>query len=238
MPNVTYGGTTYPCAKALKGADYIHLLDSNGCMIAAFDGITDFTGFTIDTDWTTPTPDGECYLAVIGDDGVIRKGTHKCCDIPDTDEEEIDIDDTPTDDSENLVSSGGVKKYVDRKTFANSAWQAGSTEQPVYISLTNSGVYEIYANLLLIGEGTYRVHGFFKTDTMSYGQHEIGSCIRTIDNKLYIYRFVVDTGNSVNPGRIIVTIHTSEIYNSTAWNATTTTQTTDYYIRQVCGLVY
>ena len=81
MPNVTYLGTTYPCAKALKGADYIHLLDSNGCMIVAFDGIKDFSGFTIDTDWTAPTPEGECYIAVIGDDGVIRKGGHRCCDI-------------------------------------------------------------------------------------------------------------------------------------------------------------
>lgn len=81
MPNVTYLGTTYPCAKALKGEDYIHLLDSNGCMIVAFDGIKDFSGFTIDTDWTAPTPEGECYIAVIGDDGVIRKGGHRCCDI-------------------------------------------------------------------------------------------------------------------------------------------------------------
>ena len=81
MPNVTYGGTTYPCAKALKGPDYIHLLDSDGCMIVAFDGVKDFSGFTIDTDWTAPTPEGECYLAVIGDDGVIRKGGHRCCDI-------------------------------------------------------------------------------------------------------------------------------------------------------------
>jgi len=237
MPNVTYGGTTYPCAKALKGADYIHLLDSNGCMIAAFDGITDFTGFTIDTDWTTPTPDGECYLAVIGDDGVIRKGTHKCCDIPDTDEEEIDIDDTPTDDSENLVSSGGVKKYVDRKTFANSAWQAGSAEQPVYISLSSPGVYEIYVDLTL--DRVYRVHGFFKTDTMSYIQHEIGS-ISIIENKvLKIYRLVVDTGNSVNPGRIIVTQYTNMVFEASSSLAMSATSTTvDYNIRQVCGLVY
>lgn len=81
MITVTYLGESYECSKALKGADYIHLLDSEGCMVAAFDGITDFSGFTIDGDWTTPTPENDCYLAVMGDDGVIRKGGHKCCDI-------------------------------------------------------------------------------------------------------------------------------------------------------------
>ena len=108
MPNVTYLGTTYPCAKALKGDDYIHLLDSNGVLIVAFDGIKDFSGFTIDTDWTAPTPNNECYIAVIGDDGVVRKGGHRCCDIPFADVEEIDIDELPTKDSTNLVTSGGV----------------------------------------------------------------------------------------------------------------------------------
>ena len=83
MITVSYLGETYQCAKALKGTDYIHLLGSDGCMIAAFDGITDFRGFTISGgDWTSPTPNDECYLAVIGEDGVIRKGGHRCCDIP------------------------------------------------------------------------------------------------------------------------------------------------------------
>jgi len=108
MPNVTYLGTTYPCAKALKGEDYIHLLDSNGVLIVAFDGITDFTGFTIDTDWTIPPPNDDCYIAVIGEDGIIRKGGHRCCDIPFTDTEEIDIDEIPTKGSTNLVTSGGT----------------------------------------------------------------------------------------------------------------------------------
>lgn len=237
MPIVKYGDVEYSCAKALKGDNYIHLLDSNGCMIAAFDGITDFTVFTIDEDWTTPTPESDCYLAVIGDDGVIRKGTHKCCDIPDTDTEEIDIDETPTAGSENLVTSGGVKSYVDRKTFANSEWQSGNATSPVYISLTSPGVYEIYVDLTL--DRVYRVHGFFKTDTWSYMQHEIGS-ISIIENAvLKIYRFVVDTGNSENSGRIIVTQHTNMVFElSSSLNMSATDTTVDYNIRKVCGQVY
>ena len=122
MPNVTYGGTTYPCAKALKGADYIHLLDSNGTLISAFDGITDVSGLSIDTDWTIPTPNNDCYLAVIGDDGIIRKGSHKCCDIPSfEDADELGIDDRPTENSKNLVTSGGVKSYVDSTLHTGTA---------------------------------------------------------------------------------------------------------------------
>ena len=82
MATVKYLGDSYTCDKALKGTDYIHLLDSDGCMIVAFDGVQDFSGFSISGgSWTTPTPEGECYLAVVKDDGSIGKGGHRCCDI-------------------------------------------------------------------------------------------------------------------------------------------------------------
>lgn len=78
MISVTYNGQSYECTTALKGTDYIHLLDASGNMITAFDGVTDFTGFSITGgSWTTPKDVSQCYLAVIGDDGVIRKGRHK-----------------------------------------------------------------------------------------------------------------------------------------------------------------
>lgn len=77
MPTVTYNDESYSCTTALKGADYIHLLDSNGSMIAAFDGITDFTDFAItDGSWTTPTALKDSYMAVVRDDGVIVKGAY------------------------------------------------------------------------------------------------------------------------------------------------------------------
>ena len=82
MATVTFLGETYECATALKGADYIHLLDANGVMIAAFDGVTNFDAFTITAgSWTMPTAEGECFLAVMKDDGTIGKGGHKCCDL-------------------------------------------------------------------------------------------------------------------------------------------------------------
>lgn len=79
---VTYLGESYTCSKAIKGADYLHLLDSNGRIIVAFDGVKSFSGFSFSGGgWVAPTPEKDCYLAVIRDDGTIGKGNHKCCDI-------------------------------------------------------------------------------------------------------------------------------------------------------------
>lgn len=82
MATVNYLGESYTCSVALKGADYIHLLDAGGYLIAAFDGITNFSGFTISGgSWTVPASDNDCYLAVIREDGTIGKGGHKCSDV-------------------------------------------------------------------------------------------------------------------------------------------------------------
>lgn len=82
MATVSYLNENYECSVALKGADYIHLLDEGGYLIAAFDGITSFSGFTISGgSWTVPAPDNDCYLAVVRDDGTITKGGHKCCNV-------------------------------------------------------------------------------------------------------------------------------------------------------------
>lgn len=82
MATVNFLGISYPCARALMGNDYIHLLDERGVMVTAFDGIVDFSGFTItDGEWETPKAEDDCYLAVIKEDGSIGKGGHRCCDI-------------------------------------------------------------------------------------------------------------------------------------------------------------
>lgn len=76
MPTVTYYNETFPCTTALKGADYIHLLDDAGNMIAAFDGVVDFSGFFIsDGDWTSPTAADFCSVAVIEDDGTLGESS-------------------------------------------------------------------------------------------------------------------------------------------------------------------
>lgn len=82
MITVTYRDTPYVCHKAIKGDNYIHLLDASDGMIAAFDGITDFNLFTITNgEWTTPASDEECYIAIIREDGTVGKGGHKCSDV-------------------------------------------------------------------------------------------------------------------------------------------------------------
>lgn len=79
MPTLKYLDRSYDCTTAIKGDDYIRLLDSNGCLVASFDGISDFSVFELESgNYTTPTPDHECHVAVIRDDGTLAKGGHKC----------------------------------------------------------------------------------------------------------------------------------------------------------------
>ncbi len=82
MALVTYQDKKYSCTTAIKGEDYIHLLDEDGELRSAFDGISDFSGFSItEGDWTSPTPEKDCYVAVVKDDGEMGKGNHICSDI-------------------------------------------------------------------------------------------------------------------------------------------------------------
>lgn len=49
-------------------------MDSSGLVIAAFDGVTDFSGFVIsDGNWVTPSPAND-HLAVISEDGTVDNG--------------------------------------------------------------------------------------------------------------------------------------------------------------------
>ena len=82
MATLKYMGESFECTTAIKGADYIHLLDENGVMVAAFDKISDFSGFSlVNGSYTSPTEDHDCYLAVLRDDGTFGKGGHRCCDV-------------------------------------------------------------------------------------------------------------------------------------------------------------
>lgn len=82
MANVTFNGTTFACATAIKGSNYIHLLDADGCIIVAFEGVKSFTPFSISNgSWVTPTEDNKCPVAVMREDGTVAKGEHTCEDI-------------------------------------------------------------------------------------------------------------------------------------------------------------
>ena len=82
MPTLNYLGGSFACATAIKGDNYIHLLNADGVMVAAFDNITDFSGFLLENgSYTSPTADHDCHVAVIRDDGTIGKGGHPCADI-------------------------------------------------------------------------------------------------------------------------------------------------------------
>ena len=82
MPTLKYMGESFDCAMAIKGDDYIHLLNSEGVMIAAFDNISDFSDYSLEGgNYTSPTMDHDCHVAVIRDDGTIGKGGHRCSSI-------------------------------------------------------------------------------------------------------------------------------------------------------------
>lgn len=73
---VTFLDKTYVCTTAIKGADYAHLLDDTGLMIAAFDGVKDFSLFTLTGGaWTEVTDYDGFNIAVVAPDGTMRKSS-------------------------------------------------------------------------------------------------------------------------------------------------------------------
>lgn len=55
MPTITYLNETFSCSNACKGPDFIELLDANGKVTHLFEGISDFSLFTIAGGaWETP----------------------------------------------------------------------------------------------------------------------------------------------------------------------------------------
>lgn len=73
MALVTHLGKEYSCTTAVKGEDYIHLFNENGQLTTVFDGISDFSGFSITGGaWTTvphgdiAVPDVRCIFAGTG----------------------------------------------------------------------------------------------------------------------------------------------------------------------------
>lgn len=82
MPKVTYNETEYTCSKAIKGEDYIRLLDADCICIASFVGITDFSAFTITNGTWTPAPsEDELPVAVVAEDGTVIPSSRKCLEL-------------------------------------------------------------------------------------------------------------------------------------------------------------
>ena len=73
---VTYNGKTYSCATALKGPDYVHLIQSSGKLFVAFDGVTDFSGFTLTGGSWTNVSSTDKPLAAIGSDGKLLQSSY------------------------------------------------------------------------------------------------------------------------------------------------------------------
>jgi hypothetical protein len=82
MAIVSYRNVTYHCSVAIKGDDYVHLMDSTGRLIAVFEGVHNFDAFSItDGDWEAPLDIGDCSVAIMRRDGIVVPGPHKCRDL-------------------------------------------------------------------------------------------------------------------------------------------------------------
>lgn len=82
MPTLNYLGHSFPCATAIKGDNYIHLLNADGVMVAAFDNIIDFSGFTlVNGSYTSPTAVQERLVAVVSNDGAVGPSERRLCDL-------------------------------------------------------------------------------------------------------------------------------------------------------------
>lgn len=64
METLTFNGTQYTVDHAAKGTDYIHGYDADGVLVVAFDGVTDFSGFTYSGSYMTPS---DCLAEVCND---------------------------------------------------------------------------------------------------------------------------------------------------------------------------
>lgn len=64
METLTFNGTQYTVDHAAKGTDYIHGYDADGVLVVAFDGVTDFSGFTYSGTYMTPS---DCLAEVCND---------------------------------------------------------------------------------------------------------------------------------------------------------------------------
>lgn len=79
---VTFLDKTYECSTAIKGSDYVHLLDGAGLMIVSFECVKNFSLFKLSGGyWTEITNYDDCPIAVIAPDGTIKKGSRKCSEV-------------------------------------------------------------------------------------------------------------------------------------------------------------
>lgn len=175
MATVNFLGHSYPCARALMGNDYIHLLDERGVMVTAFDGVVDFSGFTImDGEWETPVAEGDCYLAVIKEDGSISKGTHRCCDIS-----------TPTRLASGSAAPKGTLQIADGQSWAD--WrlvEVGTSLGSVYLKpsadsgnggcvyVNPSGIVSTVHVRLIVSGQTVKVDVASRLEHTASGSHD------------------------------------------------------------------
>lgn len=54
MATLTYNGESYAVDHAVRGEDFIHGYDADGILIVAFEGISNFSGFTYDGTYMEP----------------------------------------------------------------------------------------------------------------------------------------------------------------------------------------
>lgn len=82
MITVSCCGTSIECTTAIKGDTFIHLIDENGVLVAAFEGVTDFSLFSISGgSWTAADSINDCHIVVMRRDGTLARSSKKFSDV-------------------------------------------------------------------------------------------------------------------------------------------------------------
>ena len=139
MITVTFCNMTFTCEKAIKGSDYVHLVDADGNLTACFEGVTNFNKFTITGGfWTAAPSNDDCELAVVGAGGVVRKSTKKASDIASLQADVSSIKNT-------------IAALPERW---NLLWE-GAASEGTTISIPDADKYNVFAITYDPGSGNY-----------------------------------------------------------------------------------
>ena len=102
MVIIQHNGIKYECTLAIRGSDYVHLLDKGCCMLAQFNGVTDFSAFTFEMGrWTVANDAYEYYVKTLGRTCQDKSGT------------QVSWDTALFNYLQNFIGAGGTSGAVD-----------------------------------------------------------------------------------------------------------------------------
>lgn len=217
MITVTHRGETFMCATAIRGTDYVHLIDSDGSLIASFEGIRDhFQSFSIEGgEWTLPAPPEACRLAVVCDDGTIKKSNRKCNDLFGF------VRQLTSEDDLNTLTETGVYTYSTSSVPKNCPYNNAGTVEVIGTGFS-SGTKQVVTRYGAVGESRFRMqyegnwqdwerytvykdHTTLGFDTVV--KPSVGKSYQSIEKNGLKYKGAVMSGNAFPNGVFLIALN-------------------------------